>query len=138
MTDNKQHTFHLFACVSLISLIALLLLWELLLAPLRPGGSWMALKVLPLLFPLRSILQRKNYTMQWSSMMILLYFTEGVVRASSDVLPLSRMLALIEALLSVTFFLSVILYLRPIKKAAKDNARNAAKKADDTPPTEQM
>ncbi len=138
MTDNKQNTLHLIACFSLISLIALLLMWELFWAPLRPGGSWMALKVLPLLIPLRSILQRKNYTMQWSSMMILLYFTEGVVRASSDILPLSRMLASIEALLSVTFFLSVILYLRPIKKAAKESAMNVAKKADDTPPDGQI
>lgn len=123
MNNNKQNHFHLSACFSLISLIILLLLWETLLAPLRPGGSWMALKVIPLLFPLRRILHRQNYTMQWSSMMILLYFTEGVVRASSDTLPLSRMLAMLETTLSVTFFLSVILYLRPYKKAAKEEAK---------------
>src|SRR5690606_28653235 len=38
------------ASVCLIGLIALGLAWELWLAPLRPGGSWLVLKVIPLLF----------------------------------------------------------------------------------------
>lgn len=108
------------ACVSLIALILLLILWEMVLAPLRPNGSWMVLKVIPLFLPLRGILMRQNYTMQWSSMMILLYFTEGVVRASSDISGLSRALAGLEILLSVGFFLGAILYLRPFKKVAKE------------------
>jgi uncharacterized membrane protein len=112
----------------LISLILLQVLWEMLLAPLRPGGSWMVLKVLPLLFALPGILKQQNYTMQWSSMMILLYFTEGVVRAASDKHAISSMLAGLETALSVIFFLSTIFYLRPIKKASKE-ATKAAKDA---------
>ena len=39
------------AAGSLLALIALCLAWELVLAPLRPGGSWLALKALPLCIP---------------------------------------------------------------------------------------
>lgn len=126
MNDTKKNSFHLLASASMIALILLLVLWEMLLAPLRPGGSWMVLKVVPLLFPLRGILQRQNYTMQWSSMLILLYFTEGVVRIGSDQLALSRILAGLEIALSVFFFFSAIFYLRPYKKAAKKAAKEAA------------
>lgn len=131
MNNRKYNTFHLLACVSLISLILLQVVWEMLLAPLRPGGSWMVLKVVPLLFVLPGTLKQQNYTMQWSSMLILLYFTEGVVRASSDRLAISCMLAVLEIALSVIFFLSAIFYLRPIKKAFKKSTL-AAKAAQDS------
>ena len=120
MPDSTKNPYHLLACVSLVALIILLVLWEMVLAPLRPNGSWMVLKVIPLLLPLRGILKGQNYTMQWSSMMILLYFTEGIVRASSDISTLSRVLASVEVLFSVSFFLGAILYLRPYKKVAKE------------------
>jgi uncharacterized membrane protein len=126
MNQTKQNSFHLLACTSLIGLILLLVLWEMLLAPLRPGGSWMVLKVIPLLYTLRGVFKHQNYTMQWSSMLILLYFTEGVVRASSDTLTVSRALAGLEIFLSVSFFFGAILYLRPYKKAAKKAAKDAA------------
>jgi hypothetical protein len=54
------------------------------LAPLKPGGSWLVLKAAPLLLPLVGVWKRDVYTLQWTSMMILLYFTEGVVRGWSD------------------------------------------------------
>lgn len=114
------------ACISLIALILLLVLWEMVLVPLRPNGSWMVLKVVPLLFPLRGILKSQNYTMQWSSMLILLYFTEGVVRASSDTSTLSRALAGLEIIFSVAFFFGAILYLRPHKKIAKELKKKTA------------
>jgi uncharacterized membrane protein len=126
MSKNTKNPFHIMACVSLIALILLLILWEMVLAPLRPNGSWMVLKVIPLLFPLRGIFKSQNYTMQWSSMLILLYFTEGVVRASSDTSGLSRALAGLEIVFSVAFFLGVILYLRPHKKIAKELKKKTA------------
>ncbi len=97
------------ASASLISLILLSLAWELWLAPLRPGGSWLVLKTLPLLLPLMGILKGRRYTYQWASMFILLYFTEGVMRAWSDPQP-SATLALIEILLSSMFFMASIFY----------------------------
>lgn len=100
------------ACAaSLIALIFLGLAWELWLAPLKPGGSLLALKVLPLLAPLFGVLRGKPYTYQWSSMLILAYFTEGVVRAWSD-RGLSAQLALAQALLALVFFVAAIAYVR--------------------------
>lgn len=105
----STRTLSLIASASLIALILLSLAWELWLAPLRPGGSSLALKALPLLLPLMGILKGRRYTYQWASMFILLYFTEGVMRAWSDPQP-SATLALIEIFLSVMFFLATIAY----------------------------
>jgi uncharacterized membrane protein len=99
------------ATASLIALILLCLSWEAFLAPLKPGGSLLILKVLPLLVPLFGILRGKRYTYQWAGMFILLYFTEGVVRAWSEH-GLSATLAGIEILLSLVFFTCAIFYAR--------------------------
>lgn len=99
------------ASISLIALILLALVWETMLAPLKPGGSLLMLKAVPLLLPVFGILRGKRYTYQWSSMFILLYFTEGIVRAWSDA-GVSAQLALIEIVLSVIFFTCAIFYAR--------------------------
>jgi hypothetical protein len=65
------------------------------LAPLRPGGSMLALKALPLLLPLRGILHGRRYTYQWTSLLVLLYLAEGLVRSHHD-LGLSQWLAMAE------------------------------------------
>jgi uncharacterized membrane protein len=117
---------------SLLALIALCIAWEMWLAPLRPGGSWMALKVLPLLIPLRGVLKRDIYTLQWTSMLILLYFIEGIVRATSVTgidAGLSSLLAWIEVGLVCVFFFCTIFYLRPYKQTAKKLAQQAIQKA---------
>ena len=113
---------------SLLALLVLCIAWEWLLAPLRPGGSWLILKFLPLLLPLRGVLTRNRYTMQWSSMLILLFFTEGIVRATSDRAP-SSTLAWVEVALTLGFFTSTILYLRPYKRRARAAAKAAAPKS---------
>ncbi len=106
-----QKSLYLGACLSLLALIFLCLAWELWLAPLRPGGSWMALKALPLLPPLLGVLNGRRYTYQWASMLILAYFAEGVVRAASDS-GMTAALALAEALLALAFFGSAVFYAR--------------------------
>lgn len=95
--------------VSLIALIFLCVAWELWLAPIRPGGSSLVLKALPLLIPLMGILKGRRYTYQWAPMLILAYFTEGVARAWSDT-GLSAWLAGGEIVLSVVFFFAAIFY----------------------------
>lgn len=129
MQNAFQKWCHRSAVVSLIVLIVLSLLWEMWLAPLRPGGSWLALKALPLLWPLRGVIKRDIYTMQWSSMMILIYFTEGVVRAASDRVPLSATLGFIEVALVCWYFFATVFYLKPYKQAARRIAREAIEKA---------
>ncbi len=104
-------TLHLGATTSLIALILLALAWETVLAPLKPGGSMLMLKAVPLLLPMFGILRGNRYTYKWASMFILLYFTEGVVRAWSDI-GVSAQLALIEIVLSVLFFVCTIFYAR--------------------------
>ena len=123
-----QQRLHLISSISLVLLIVLCILWELVLAPLRPGGSWMVIKVLPLFAPLSGTLKKNVYTLQWASMFILLYFTEGVVRAWSDH-GLSQILAGLEVVFSTTFFVCAIFFLRPYKKAAKHLASEAIRKA---------
>lgn len=115
--------FHWGAIGSLIVLIAWCVAWEMLVAPLKPGGSWVALKALPLLIPLAGVIKRDVYTLQWSSMVILLYFTEGVVRGYSDTDPKSSFMAWGETALVCVYFVCAVLYLRPYKKAAKRMAK---------------
>lgn len=112
---KRTGLLQLIASVSLIALIALSLAWEGWLAPLRPGGSALIFKAVPLLFPLFGILHGKRYTYQWSSLMILVYFTEGTVRAWSDH-GLSRHLADVEVVLTVCFFFSAIFYARATRR----------------------
>jgi len=109
--NGLQKALYLGACLSLLALIFLCLAWELWLAPLRPGGSWMALKALPLLLPLLGVLNGRRYTYQWASMLILAYLAEGVVRAFGDG-GRSAALALIEIVLTLVFFVSAVLYAR--------------------------
>jgi uncharacterized membrane protein len=99
------------ASASLVALIGLCAAWELWLAPLRPDGSALVVKALPLLLPLFGILHGKRYTYQWASMLILGYFTEGVVRAWSE-RGSGQALAVAEILLSLVFFTAAICYTR--------------------------
>lgn len=99
------------ATATLVALIALCLAWELWLAPLRPGGSLVALKALPLAAPLSGILSGRRRTYQWSSLLILGYFAEGATRGWSDG-GLSQKLAWVELALSLVFFASVLAYAR--------------------------
>ncbi|CAG0975494.1 hypothetical protein RHDC4_01557 [Rhodocyclaceae bacterium] len=99
------------ATISLIGLIGLCIAWEMWLAPLRPGGSWLVLKTVPLLLPLFGILHGRRYTHQWASMLCLAYFMEGVVRASSEGGRV-QLLAVLEVVLSLIFFAATLLYAR--------------------------
>ena len=105
------------AAGGLVGLVALCLAWELWLAPLRPGGSLMALKALPLIVALPGAIAGKRYTYQWSSMLILAYFAEGVMRAWSDS-GLSQKLSLAEIALSLIYFASAVSFARLTRAAA--------------------
>ena len=108
-----MRSLYITANASLILLIALCIAWELFVAPLRSGGSWMVLKALPLLAPLPGLLRAKRYTCQWASLLSLAYFVEGVVRAMSDPAP-SRYLAMLEILIATTLFVSLIFLAREL------------------------
>lgn len=124
---------------SVLGLIVLGLAWELWLAPLRPGGSWWVLKVLPLTLPLSGLLRHRMYTYRWLSLLVWLYFTEGVVRATSEQ-GLSAWLAGIEVLLCLLLFVACAAHVRQRLKAAgkeavaADAARHAEAAARPTSP----
>jgi len=103
------------ACASLVALIFLCLAWELFLAPLKPGGSWLALKALPLLAPLFGILRERRYTFQWSTLLIWAYAAEGATRIYTDT-GVSAGLATAEFVLAVAYFFAAVLWLRSSKK----------------------
>ena len=109
---------HIAAIVSLVGLIAVSLAWELWIAPLRPGGSWLALKALPLCLPLAGILKGKVYTFQWSCMLVLAYFAEAVMRLF-DAAAASRVCAAAALLLSTVFFVACLAYVKQQRKAAQ-------------------
>ncbi len=108
----------------LLALILLVLAWELWLAPLRPGGSWLALKALPLLLPLPGLLRNRMYTYRWTALFVWLYVTEGIVRASGD-RPPGNALALLQVLLCVVLFAACTLHVRLRQKHARRSAPEA-------------
>lgn len=106
------------AVASLLGLIVLCVTWELWLAPIRPGGSWLALKALPLCVPLAGLLKNRLYTYRWVSLLVWLYFIEGCVRAWSDP-PMSRVLAGIEIALCLLLFAASAMHVRWRLRAAR-------------------
>lgn len=112
-----KDSWRICAWFSWLALIVLCVLWESILAPIKPGGSWAIIKVLPLLFALKGIWQARNYTMQWASMLIMLYFIEGVTRLHDA--GLSAYLAGAEIILSIISYTALLAYLKPLKKLAK-------------------
>lgn len=108
------------AAASWVALLALTVLWEWLLAPLRPGGSWLVLKAVPLLLPLRGVLRGDVKIMQWALLLVLLYIAEGGTRAADA--PPAGVMALLEIALGLAFFAAAVVYLRPFKRAARARA----------------
>ncbi len=103
--------FRRVAFASLAALLLLCLAWEIWLAPLRPGGSLLALKAAPLVLPLAGVYAGRRYTYQWSSLLVLAYFAEGVIRAWSEG-GTTKILALGEVLLSIVSFAALVAYAR--------------------------
>jgi len=113
----NKNPYQLLALAAFVDLFILCVCWEWFISPLRPEGSWLILKALPLLLPMRGIWKGNVYTMQWASMLILLYITEGLVRISES--GWNFYLAILETLLATIAFVCLLMYLKPIKAEAK-------------------
>ena len=107
-----------YAAAALLLLIGLCLGWELWWAPLRPGGSSLALKALPLCLPLAGLLKNRMYTYRWLSLMVWLYVCEGAVRAWGDPSP-SRYFAMLEVVLCWVLFGICAMHIRLRLRAGK-------------------
>ena len=119
-----KNPYQLIATAAFIDLFILCVCWEWFVSPLRPGGSWLILKGIPLLLAIPGIWKGRVYTMQWASMLILLYTTEGLVRILET--GTNFWLALLEVILSTIGFVCLLMYLKPIKKEAKALKKAAA------------
>lgn len=97
------------AVAATASLIVLGLAWELWLAP--TGSRTLAVKVLPLAFVLPGLWRMRLYTYRWLSLLIWLYVTEGLVRATSD-RGLGARLAVLEVALAVLAFAACAVHVR--------------------------
>lgn len=115
MTHDSAR-YALAASALLIALALLTIAWEGWIAPLRPGGSWLLLKALPPLLLLPKIWRGDVCTFRWAPLVMLFYFTEGVVRAWSEAGG-SRLLASLEIALAVAFIACCWLYIKALPRA---------------------
>lgn len=94
----------------LFCFIFFLMLWESVLAPIRPGGSWLILKSLPLCFAFWGILKGEKRSFQKLALILQFYFLESLVRVF-DPFPVNLMAAL-EFLFSILLFILLVLFLK--------------------------
>ncbi len=118
--DAVVRSMRLLALTGLAGLIVLGLAWELWLAP-TGSGTW-AVKVLPLTLAAVGLLRHRMYTYRWLSLLVWLYFMEGVVRATTET-GLSQALAMGQTALTLLLFAACTLYIRwRLRNARRDEA----------------
>ena len=100
-----------------LALVVLCVAWELILAPLRPGGTWLALKAVPLAVLVPGMISGNVRTMQIATLVVLLYVAEAAVRLG-DAAPIGT-LAFIELLLAGAVFVAAVAFVMPFKRAAR-------------------
>lgn len=106
------------AAVLTLALIVFGFAWEIFLDPIRPGGSWLALKVVPLLFAIRGLWVGKMYTFKWMSLLVWLYVGEALVRIAG-LSETERLLAWNSLALSIGLSIAVLMGARAQIKLAK-------------------
>lgn len=120
--ENYLARWRLLTVAAVAAIVVLSIAWEWQLAPLRPGGSLLVLKALPLAALLPGLARGRLRSFQICSMLILAYLAEGVVRGMSDSSP-SSALGWLETVLATTAFGSVLAYVRSLQGAANTPAR---------------
>lgn len=124
-SQRRARLFRRATVVLMAALIVLGLAWELVLAPLRPQGSLLALKVLPLVFALPALRRGWVRAYQLWVMLILLYLCEGIVRGMSDT-GLSARLAWLETALATAGYASMMLYVRALRPPVRPRTPSPA------------
>lgn len=118
---RSKDPYQLIATAAFVDLFILCVAWEWFISPLRPGGSWLILKAIPLLFAIPGLWRGNVYTMQWASMLVLLYITEGLVRILET--GTNFWMAALETTIGTVGFICLLVYLKPIKARAKKLAK---------------
>jgi uncharacterized membrane protein len=119
-----QTRWHALAFMAAALLCALCVYWEWRGAPVRAGGTLLALKALPLALCLLGLWRGTLYVLQMVSMLVLLYMAEGVIRGMGDT-GASQYYAWGEFTLSWLCFFGCILHVRPYKKEFKQQQKDA-------------
>lgn len=114
--------WHAVAALSALALCVLCVFWEIWGAPIRPGGSGLAIKALPLALCLLPVWRGSLYALQGVSMLVLLYMAEGVIRGMGDS-GASQIYAWVEFVLAWVCFFGCILHVRPFKTEFKAKAK---------------
>ena len=109
VADPMLERIRALAVACLLALIALGLAWELWLAP--TGNRTLARKVVPLALALVGVLTFRMVTYRWLSLLVWIYFAEGVVRATSE-RGLVVGLALAEVGLCLLLFAACVAHVR--------------------------
>ena len=102
-----QAVWRVVAIAALVALVCWAIAWEARLAPLRPGGSWLILKGLPLLAILPGLLRGHRKAAQWGSLLVWLYVAEGLTRAVADIAA-ARACAIVELALAALLFAACV------------------------------
>lgn len=106
------------ACVAgLIALAALSLLWESVLAPLRPGSAWLALKALPLVLLVPAVAQGRRKPRQMLALLLPFYAAEALVRALSES-GRHAVVAAVACILALATFAALLLWFRAEQQRA--------------------
>ena len=88
-------------------------MWETVLAPLRPGSSWLALKALPLALVWPGVARARVRARQIASLLLPFYFAEAIVRTLTEP-GRHALVAGVAAALSMAAFIAL---LRTFRKA---------------------
>jgi len=106
------------SAVALLAAVALFeALWELWLAPLTPGGSWLALKALPLAWLWLPFARGSRRARQLTSLLLPLYAGEGVVRTMTEQ-GRHALAAVMATVLALAALAAVLMSFRAEAKAA--------------------
>lgn len=112
MTTQKISTPNLrkLALLGYFSLLIFMPLWLLVLSPSESLSTLttLILFTLPLLFPLKGLLQGNPFTYAWSNFIVLIYFLHSLT--TLWVLPSDRLWAILELVFASTMFLGCSYY----------------------------
>ena len=100
------------------ALVLLQLLWELWLAPVRPGGSWLALKALPLALLWPAVARGGLKPRQVLAFALLPYFAEALVRGVTEA-GRHALVAGTAAALAALAFAALVLSFRAERRARR-------------------
>lgn len=110
---------HNLKLISLLSWAILITLQMALPWMMQPEGSlWLLLLVLPLLIPLKGLLNNQRYTYKWIGFLTLLYFCIGISELVSN--PQLRSYGVGTSVASMLLFLASIYYARYLGLQRRD------------------